>query len=256
MLVHRRFPSALPAAEAEEGGPPPGPTASDHVARFLRATKPPARYGAHAGAIGLLWAFRAVLWLNLQVAGIAGIALLYALGKLYTAFNWARYVVPVAVIAVIMVLLKGLYKLALIPVQHISLSLVALCFAVEILLGARVFTQVAYKEDVGGIAGTLLSETDMLVAPFENFEGSPVLHDTGVVEFATLTAMEAYLVLTIGIVISLMFWSEFLHMYRRVRDFFIARSLRRQARAAMQEVEPEPIAAIDTAPSADLSAAS
>jgi len=36
-----------------------------------------------------------------------------------------------------------------------------------------------------------------------------------------------------------MFWSEFLHMYRRVRDFFIDRAERRQARQAAPVVEEE-----------------
>ena len=108
----------------------------------------------------------------------------------------------------------------------------------------------------------MLSLTDPIVAPFRDVEGTAILHDTGVVEFATLTAMEAVLVGALATVVVLMFWSEFLHMYRRVRDFFVERSQRRQARKEAAEEQqpaleatPTPIADMSTA-TADLSAAS
>ena len=62
-------------------------------------------------------------------------------------------------------------------------------------------------------------------------------------------------------VVVLMFWSEFLHMYRRVRDFFVERSERLEAR---KEAAPEEQAGLrggsdaiaDMTATADLSAAS
>ena len=262
MLVHRRMPSLGPAPKPEESGRPIRAVASDLAAQFLRATKPRARAGAGVAAVGLLWAFRALLWINLQVAGFAGIATLYVLGKFWRVFTVLRDFVPLAVIAVLMVFVKALYRLALVPFQHVALTVVAVGIGIEVLLTGRVITQIGYKDDVGGIGGTLLSLTNGLVAPFEEFEGTAVLHDTGVVEFATLTAMEAYLVATIAIVLALTFWSEFLHMYRRVRDFFVARSLRHQTRKTMAETEPEapaqapPVMVMDSTQTADLSAAS
>ena len=69
---------------------------------------------------------------------------------------------------------------------------------------------------------TVLNLTDPIVAPFRDLEGTAILHDTGVVEFATLTAMEAVLDRRASSPSSCsMFWSEFLHMYRRIRDFFV-----------------------------------
>ena len=84
-----------------------------------------------------------------------------------------------------------------------------------------------------------------------------ILHDTGVVEFATLTAMEAVLIASIAAVILLMFWSEFLHMYRRVRDFFVTRSEQRQLIQPEPELDEQP-AMLEpaTATAADLGVAS
>jgi len=140
--------------------------------------------------------------------------------------------------------------------------LVGVAVAIEGLLAGRVFVQLAYEENAGGMAGDVLNLTDPIVAPFRDLEGTALLHDTGVVEFATLTAMEAVLVATIGAVVLLMFWSEFLHMYRRIAAFFAARSERRRQRKLNQEPEPvlDPaplMPAIETqAATADLSAAS
>jgi len=208
---------------------------------------------------------RAAVWIDMHLAAAAGILMLYALGKAQVALVWARFAVPVAALALLIVTAKGIFRLIMVPLNHLALTAVAICFSIEALLGGRVFIQLAYKDDIEGIGRDVLNLTDTLVQPFRSLEGSTPLNHTGVVEFATLTAMEVYLIGTIALVVTLMFWSEFLHMYRRVHHYFVQRSQRRnQERAEVPEA-----AVIDTAPAlapmavpdmstaaADLSAAS
>jgi hypothetical protein len=203
-----------------------------------------------------------LLWLNLQLAAVLAIVTLYAGGKALAGLNVARYVIPFTILATAFVLLKLAFRILLLPFQHLALSIVAVAVVVEALLVGRMFVQLAYEPQVTGIAGTVLMLTDPLVSPFRELEGTAILHDTGVVEFATLTAMEAYLVGTIVFVLALLFWSEFLHMYRRVAAYFYERGQRRQAvvsnEAAVPEAQPASITPVpDVSPAAvDLGAAS
>jgi len=256
MLVHHRLPGFTHSAQLEGPGRPLRTVIGDVVKRFLRATKPPARVGAGAGAIVLTRLVRAVLWFNLYLAGGAALAVLWTLSQ-------ARTIIPTAILTILILVARAAWNLVLLPFHHVSLAIVGVAAAIEGLLAGRVFVQLAYEPTVNGIAGTVLELTDPIVAPFQDLEGTPLLHDTGVVEFATLTAMEAVLVATIAAVVLLMFWSEFLHMYRRVAMFFIERAERRQQRYAEEDAEPEaaapaPVQKIESqsAATADLSAAS
>jgi len=236
MLVHRRFSGLAPTPEVEDAGRPVRTVVGDALRRFWRATKPPARVGAGMGAIVLQQVVRTVLAANMYVAAGAGVASLWTLGK-------AANIVPVVVLALLMVVGKTVLKIVLLPFQHISLAIVTVAVALEGVLAGRVFVQLAYEDNVDGLAGTVLDVTDPIVAPFRDLEGTALLHDTGVVEFATLTAMEAVLIATIVAVVLLMFWSEFLHMYRRIAEFFSERSERRQ-----QQQYAEPETELDVAP--------
>lgn len=255
MLVHPRFPgiASAPIEGVEVTERTSRTVVGDALKRFWRKTKLPARVGAGMGAIVLQRLVRGILAVNIYVAAGSGVAGLWALGKV-------RTIVPLTVLTVLMLTGKAVWNVILLPFHHVALALVAIAVAVEGLLAGRVFVQLAYEENVGGMGGDVLNLTDPLVAPFRDLEGTTLLHDTGVVEFATLTAMEAVLIATIGAVLLLMFWSEFLHMYRRIAEFWAARSERRHQRYT----QPEPVA--DAAPampvietqaaSADLSAAS
>jgi hypothetical protein len=256
MLVHPRFPGFTASPQVEDpgaAGRPARTVIGDALKRFWQATKPPARVGAGLGASVLQRLVRGVLTVNLYVAASTGIAGLWTMGKL-------RTIVPLAILTVLMLVAKAVWNLVLLPFHHVALALVGVAAAIEGLLAGRVFVQLAYEENVGGLAGSVLGLTDPIVAPFSDLEGTALLHDTGVVEFATLTAMEAVLIATIGAVLLLMFWSEFLHMYRRIAEFFTARSESRQQSYPIEEpqLDAEPVmSAIETqAASADLSAAS
>lgn len=248
MLVHRRFPELTSVPQLEAAGRPLRTVIGDALKRFWRATKPPARVGAGAGAIVLQHLLRTVLWVNLNVAAVAAIISLWLLGNL-------RTIVPLTVLAVLVLVAKIVWNVILLPFHHVALAIVGAGAVLEGLLAGRVFVQLAYEDNPNGLAGSVLQLTGPIVAPFRELEGTPLLHDTGVVEFATLTAMEAVLVLTIGGVLVLMFWSEFLHMYRNVAAFFTERAERRRQGYA----EPEPGQDAVEAPAAtaaDLGAAS
>jgi len=227
----------------------------DALKRFWRAARPPARVGAGMGAFALQRLLQGVLLFNLYLAGGVAVATLWTWRK-------ASTVVPLTILAILLLVARAAWNLLLLPFHHIALALVGAAAALEGLLAGRVFVQLAYNENVDGLAGSVLDLTDPIVAPFRDLEGTPLLHDTGVVEFATLTAMEAILVGTIAAVLLLMFWSEFLHMYRRVANFFAVRSERRKQRQVAEEpeieIEPAPVMQVLDAPgaTADLSAAS
>ena len=251
MLVHPRFPGFTSTPEVS--GRPARTVIGDALRRFWRATKPPARVGAGMGAIVLQRLVGTILAVNMYVAAGAGVAGLWTLGR-------ARTIVPLTVLAVLMLIARAVWKIVLLPFHHISLALVGIAVALEGVLAGRVFVQLAYEANPDGMAGDVLNLTDPIVAPFRDLEGTTLLHDTGVVEFATLTAMEAVLIATIGAVVVLMFWSEFLHMYRRIAEFFTERSERKQQRYTPEEPELEatPVMPIieTQAATADLSAAS
>jgi hypothetical protein len=254
MLVHRRFPGVTPAPEFESSGRPVRTVIGDALKRFWRATRPPARVGAGAAGIALQRVVRTALAANMYLAAGAGVGTLWTLGKAWD-------IVPFAVLALLMVVAKTVWRVVLLPLQHISLAIVTVAVALEGLLAGRVFVQLAYEDNVEGLARNVLTLTEPIVAPFRELEGTALLHDTGVVEFATLAAMEAVLVATIAAVLLLMFWSEFLHMYRRVAEFFSERSERRAQRNAEREPELDATPAMamaETQPAAaaDLSAAS
>jgi len=259
MLVNRRFSGVTRTPQVEGSGRPMRTVIGDTLKRFWQATKPPARVGAGAAGSVLQRLLRAALAANMYVAAGAGVAMLWTLGKV-------RDIAPLAVLALLMLIAKTVWRIVLLPLQHISLAIVTVAVAFEGLLAGRVFVQLAYEDKVDGLAGDVLNLTDPLVAPFRDLEGTSLLHDTGVVEFATLTAMEAVLIGTIGAVLVLLFWSEFLHMYRRIGEFFSERAERRAQRYGEQEPEPEldlapamspAISVVETQPiTADLSAAS
>ena len=256
MLVHPRLPGIAPTPNVDGPERPLRTVIGDALKRFWRATKPPARVGAGAGAIVLQRIGRAGLVANMYLAGGAAVSTLWMLGKL-------RTIVPLTVLALLILIGKTVWNVILLPFHHVALAIVTVAVALEGVLAGRVFVQLAYDPDVQGLGGSVLDLTDPIVAPFRELEGTPLLHDTGVVEFATLTAMEAVLIGTIAAVLLLMFWSEFLHMYQRIAAFFAERSERRQQAYVQEEPELEPASMAQVAPmgetqqvTADLSAAS
>jgi len=256
-----------PLPDAKSPGRSIRTAVDDFADGFMRATKPPARADAGKGANAFQRLVPIVVRVNMYVAAGVGIAMLYTLPKARTGITTGAFAASLALLAVLMVVAKMAWRIVLVPLHHVALAIVAAAVAIEVLLAGRVFVQLAYDENVQGYGGDLLSLTDPLVEPFKGLEGTAILHDTGVVEFATLTAMEAVLVGSLVTVVLLMFWSEFLHMYRRIRDFLIERAERRRARkeaaaeaAVATAANPSPLpdlstAAANPAPLPDMSTA-
>jgi hypothetical protein len=110
-------------------------------------------------------------------------------------------------------------RLVLLPLRHMSLTVIAAAIAIEGMLATRFVLQLTYEPQVVGVGSSVLRLSDSLVSPFRGLEGTVPLTKTGVVEFATLTAMEVYLVAAVVVVVLLSFWSEMLHVFRLGESF-------------------------------------
>ena len=137
-----------------------------------------------------------------------------------------------------------LWRLVLLPFHHVALSVVALGVALEAVLAGRAFIQLTYEPQINGTAETILDKTDGLVAPFRALEGTTPLRETGVVEFATLATMEAVLIGVVVIVLALTFWSEMLHLVRRILAYF-------ERRGEREAADEEPVATSETPPASE-----
>jgi hypothetical protein len=88
-------------------------------------------------------------------------------------------------------------RLTRLSVTSIKLGPIGLiCLAgiiIEALLALRVWAQLTSQPE-SGVVSVILGVSGLLVAPFRGFEGSPPLQETGILEFATILAIEAYLV--------------------------------------------------------------
>ncbi|MPZ48370.1 MAG: hypothetical protein GEU75_03500 [Dehalococcoidia bacterium] len=69
---------------------------------------------------------------------------------------------------------------------------------VEGLLAARLWAQLTRQSLETWLMRSVFSATDFLISPFQDLEPSQSIRMTGVLEFATLVAMEVYLVAILG----------------------------------------------------------
>jgi hypothetical protein len=79
-------------------------------------------------------------------------------------------------------------------------TLVAVVIVQALLLG-RLWLQLTSQDVESGLRGTLFSITNELVQPFTGLEPSEPIKSTGILEFATLVAIEVYLVIAASILI-------------------------------------------------------
>lgn len=80
-----------------------------------------------------------------------------------------------------------------------ALTCLAVGLTIEALLGLRVWAQISNHSLHGGPLGLVFGLTDLLVQPFRSFEPSQPIRETGIIEIATLVAMEAYLIGTLAL---------------------------------------------------------
>lgn len=76
--------------------------------------------------------------------------------------------------------------------------------AIQGLLVHRVWAQLMGETGIGGLRGFAYDLSSTLVAPFHSFEPTTPVKDTGILEFSSLVAIEAYLIVTL-VVLTLLF---------------------------------------------------
>jgi hypothetical protein len=69
---------------------------------------------------------------------------------------------------------------------------------VESLLAFRLWTQIRGQDVSSGLSGLAFEMSGFFVSPFRELEPTQPIKETGIIEFATLVAMEAYLIVAVG----------------------------------------------------------
>lgn len=73
--------------------------------------------------------------------------------------------------------------------------------AIEALLGARLWAQLTAQSVDSGILLLVFDATEPLVSPFRGYEPSLPIKQTGILELATLIAIQAYLIAAIALLL-------------------------------------------------------
>ena len=115
-------------------------------------------------------------------------------------------------------------------------------FIIELMLAGRLWLQLNNEDaDATGLTALLISITDFLVSPFEGYGSTLVTErSSGVFEFSTLVAVEAYLLGTLAIVLAIVairFMSFFTEQAVAVRR---RRELHARTRIMLQRRTPIP----------------
>ena len=115
-------------------------------------------------------------------------------------------------------------------------------FIIEAMLAGRLWLQLNNEDaDATGLTALLISITDFLVAPFEGYGSTLVTErSSGVFDFSTLVAVEAYLLGTLAIVLAIVairFMSFFTEQAVAVRR---RHELRASTRITLQRRTPIP----------------
>jgi hypothetical protein len=118
-------------------------------------------------------------------------------------------------------------------------------FLIEAMLAGRLWLQLNNEDaDATGLKALLVSVTDFLVSPFRGYESTVLTErSSGVFEFSTLVAVEAYLIGTLAIVLAIVairFMSFFTEQAVAVRK---RQELRARTRINLQRRTPVPVQA-------------
>jgi hypothetical protein len=113
---------------------------------------------------------------------------------------------------------------------YLLLLTIAVAVAVEFLLAVRLWAQLTNQDIASGELGSVYSFTNDLVAPFLKYDSVTPVRPTGILEVATLTAIEAYLVGALIAVVTLF-------ILRQVFGLFAKHAERRRARTALEDRE-------------------
>ncbi len=116
-------------------------------------------------------------------------------------------------------------------------------FLIEAMLAGRLWLQLTNEDtDATGLKALLVSVTDFLVSPFKGYESTVLTErSSGVFEFSTLVAVEAYLIATLAIVLAIVgirFMSFFTEQAVAVRK---RQELRARTSIKLQRRTPVPV---------------
>jgi hypothetical protein len=111
--------------------------------------------------------------------------------------------------------------------------LIFVFLVIELLLGTRILFQATSQNPEWWPFALDLKLTEFLVSPFRDLRPEPEMKETGIVEFATLVAFEAYLVTALALI--------FLIQLVHISAWFVRRG-RRDRRARLSVVEPAAMA--------------
>jgi uncharacterized membrane protein YciS (DUF1049 family) len=131
-------------------------------------------------------------------------------------------------------------------------------FIIEAMLAGRLWLQLNNEDtDATGLKALLVSVTDLLVSPFSGYESTVLTErSSGVFEFSTLVAVEAYLIGTLAIVLAIVairFMSFFTEQAVAVRK---RQELRARTRIKLQRRTPVSVQAVNAeSPVPDVAAA-
>lgn len=109
-------------------------------------------------------------------------------------------------------------------------ALIVVFAGIQLLLAARILGQVTSQDPSWWPFAAVLFVSDILVQPFRSIQAEPALKQTGVVEFASLVAFEAYLVAFL----TLIFLIQVVH----IGAWFVRRNRGKAAHAPATEPVP------------------
>jgi hypothetical protein len=117
---------------------------------------------------------------------------------------------------------------------YIGPLIIAIFLVIEMLLGTRILFQATSQDPTWWPFAWNLKLTDVLISPFLDVRPEPTVKETGVVEFATLVAFEAYLIAALALLLLIQVVHIFAWIFRRGR---------RSNRPVLTVIEGSPLAA-------------
>lgn len=98
---------------------------------------------------------------------------------------------------------------------YLLLASIVTAAVVESLLVVRLWAQLTSQDIASGLLSRAYSLSGELVAPFQQYEGTTPIRTSGILELATLTAIEVYLIGALVTVATLFILKQVLHLVAR-----------------------------------------
>lgn len=99
------------------------------------------------------------------------------------------------------------------PIGYLVLLALVAGLATEALLGVRLWAQLTSQTVDGGLLAAVFDVTHPLVSPFDKYEPSRPIRETGILEIATLIAMQVTLVATAVVMLVIVLFGALLRLY-------------------------------------------